>query len=201
MKFPIANVLTFTRIAMIPLVVVFFYLPSSWASPAAAIAFIIAAITDSLDGYFARKYGQTTALGAFLDPVADKLMVATALILLASHDVTKLRLIRFDPSIIVSVTAAVIVGREITISALREWMAELGARKKVAVSSLGKVKTGFQMTGLSMMLFRENLWGLPIYELGLYCLIVAAILTLWSMVVYLQAAWPELKGKTQKVGT
>lgn len=200
MKFPIANVLTFTRIAMIPLVVVFFYLPYRWASPAAAIAFIIAAITDSLDGYFARKYGQTTALGAFLDPVADKLMVATALILLASHDVTKLRLIRFDPSIIVSVTAAVVVGREITISALREWMAELGARKKVAVSSLGKVKTGFQMTGLSMMLFRENLWGLPIYELGLYCLIVAAVLTLWSMIVYLQAAWPELKGKTQKVG-
>ena len=201
MKFPIANVLTFTRIAMIPLVVVFFYLPYRWASPAAAIAFIIAAITDSLDGYFARKYGQMTALGAFLDPVADKLMVAMALILLASHDVTPLRLIWFDPSVIVSVTAAVIVGREITISALREWMAELGARGKVAVSSLGKVKTGFQMTGLSMMLFRENLWGLPIYELGLYCLIVAAILTLWSMVVYMRAAWPELRGKTQKMGT
>lgn len=200
MKFPIANVLTFTRIAMIPLVVVFFYLDYSWANPAAAIAFIVAAITDSLDGYFARKYGQTTALGAFLDPVADKLMVATALILLAGHDVSKLRLIRFDPSIIISVTAAVVVGREITISALREWMAELGARKKVAVSSLGKVKTGFQMTGLSMMLFRENLWGLPIYELGLYCLIVAAILTLWSMVIYVRIAWPDLKGKTQKVG-
>ena len=202
MKFPIANVLTFTRIAMIPVVVLFFYMPQKWASPIAAIAFIVAAITDSLDGYFARKYGQTTALGAFLDPVADKLMVATALILLASHDINKLQLlqlIRFDPSILVTVTAAVIVGREITISALREWMAELGARKKVAVSSMGKVKTGFQMTGLSMMLFRENLWGLPIYELGLYCLIVAAVLTLWSMVVYMRAAWPELKGKTQKV--
>lgn len=202
MKFPIANVLTFTRIAMIPVVVLFFYMPQKWASPVAAIAFIVAAITDSLDGYFARKYGQTTALGAFLDPVADKLMVATALILLASHDINKLQLlqlIRFDPSILVTVTAAVIVGREITISALREWMAELGARKKVAVSSMGKVKTGFQMTGLSMMLFRENLWGLPIYELGLYCLIVAAVLTLWSMVVYMRAAWPELKGKTQKI--
>jgi CDP-diacylglycerol--glycerol-3-phosphate 3-phosphatidyltransferase len=202
-KFPIANVLTFTRIAMIPVVVVFFYLPYPWASPVAAIAFTVAAITDSLDGYFARKYGQTTALGAFLDPVADKLMVGTALILLASHDINRLQLFqlyRFDPSVLVSVTAAVIVGREITISALREWMAEIGARKKVAVSSMGKVKTGFQMTGLSMMLFRENLWGLPIYELGLYCLIVAAVLTLWSMVVYLKAAWPELKGKTQKVG-
>jgi len=195
-KFPIANALTFTRIAMIPLVVVFFYLPErwQWANPAAAVAFIVAAITDSLDGYLARKLGQTTRLGAFLDPVADKLMVATALILLASHDVTRLRLIWFDPSILVSVTAAVIVGREITISALREWMAELGARRKVAVSALGKIKTIFQMTGLSMMLFRENLLGLPIYELGLYCLIAAAILTLWSMVVYLRAAWPELKG-------
>src|SRR5882724_3385284 len=120
MKFPIANVLTFTRIAMIPLVVVFFYLPERylWANPAAAVAFIVAAITDSLDGYLARRYGQTTALGAFLDPVADKLMVATALILLASHDVTTLRLTWFDPSVVVSVTAAVIVGREITISAL-----------------------------------------------------------------------------------
>jgi CDP-diacylglycerol--glycerol-3-phosphate 3-phosphatidyltransferase len=193
-KFPIANVLTFTRIAMIPLVVVFFYLPYRWASPAAAVAFIVAAVTDSLDGYLARKLGQITRLGAFLDPVADKLMVGTALILLASHDVNSLRLIWFDPSILVSVTAAVIVGREITISALREWMAEIGARRKVAVSSLGKLKTIFQMTGLSMMLFRENLLGLPIYELGLYCLIGAAILTLWSMVMYLRAAWPELKG-------
>lgn len=199
MKFPIANILTFTRIAMIPLVVVFFYLPYRWTSPAAAIAFIVAAITDSLDGYFARKYGQMTALGAFLDPVADKLMVATALILLTSHDVTPLRLIWFDPSILLAVTAAVIVGREIAISALREWMAELGARRKVAVSVLGKVKTGFQMTGLSMMLFRENLFGLPIYELGLYCLIIAAVLTLWSMVVYLRAAWPDLRGQTYKV--
>jgi CDP-diacylglycerol--glycerol-3-phosphate 3-phosphatidyltransferase len=194
MKFPIANVLTLTRIAMIPVVVVCFYLPYRWTSPAAAIAFIVAAITDSLDGYLARKLGQTTRLGAFLDPVADKLMVATALILLASHDITPLRLIWFDPSVIVTVTAAVIVGREITISALREWMAEIGARRKVAVSSLGKTKTIFQMTGLSMMLFRENLLGLPIYELGLYCLIIAAVLTLWSMVVYLRSAWPELRG-------
>jgi CDP-diacylglycerol--glycerol-3-phosphate 3-phosphatidyltransferase len=201
MKFPIANVLTFTRIAMIPLVVVFFFLPDSvrWANPAAAVAFILAAITDSLDGYLARRLGQITALGAFLDPVADKLMVATALILLASHDPQAANLVWFNPGTILTVTAAVIVGREITISALREWMAELGSRRKVAVSSLGKVKTVLQMTGLSMMLFRENLFGLPIYELGLYLLIAAAILTLWSMVVYLRAAWPDLRGKTQKV--
>jgi phosphatidylglycerophosphate synthase len=204
MKFPIANLLTGTRIATIPLVVVLFYMPQRWASPLAAVAFIVAAVTDSLDGYLARKLGQTSRLGAFLDPVADKLMVTTALILLASHDdASRLKLLQlreffalpwFDAGVIVTVTAAVIVGREIAISALREWMAELGARGKVAVSSLGKVKTGFQMTGLSMMLFRENLLGFPIYELGLYCLIVAAVLTLWSMVVYLRAAWPELKG-------
>ncbi|HTE42229.1 MAG TPA: CDP-diacylglycerol--glycerol-3-phosphate 3-phosphatidyltransferase, partial [Steroidobacteraceae bacterium] len=155
---------------------------------------IIAAITDSLDGYLARKLGQMTRLGAFLDPVADKLMVATALILLASHDVTPLRLIWFDPRITVTIAAAVVIGREITISALREWMAEIGARRKVAVSSLGKWKTILQMTGLSMMLFRENLFGLPVYELGLYCLLVAVVLTLWSMVVYLRAAWPDLRG-------
>jgi len=194
MKFPIANFLTLTRIAMIPVVVACFYLPYEWTSPAAAIAFIIAAITDSLDGYLARKLGQMTRLGAFLDPVADKLMVATALILLASHDVTPLRLIWFDPRITVTIAAAVVIGREITISALREWMAEIGARRKVAVSSLGKWKTILQMTGLSMMLFRENLFGLPVYELGLYCLLVAVVLTLWSMVVYLRAAWPDLRG-------
>jgi CDP-diacylglycerol--glycerol-3-phosphate 3-phosphatidyltransferase/cardiolipin synthase len=198
MKFPIANVLTLTRIAMIPVVVACFYLPYQWTSPAAAIAFIIAAITDSLDGYLARKLGQMTRLGAFLDPVADKLMVATALVLLASHDIAQLRLMMsfswFDPRITVTIAAAVIIGREITISALREWMAEIGARRKVAVSSIGKWKTIFQMTGLSMMLFRENLFGLPIYEVGLYCLLIAVILTLWSMVVYLRAAWPDLRG-------
>jgi CDP-diacylglycerol--glycerol-3-phosphate 3-phosphatidyltransferase len=193
-QFPIANILTLARIAMIPAVVILFYLPHPWSNPAAAIVFIMAAITDSLDGYLARKLGQMSRLGAFLDPVADKLIVAVALVLLVSHDPTQQRLLWFDSRIIVAVTAAVIVCREITISALREWMAELGARKKVAVSSMGKIKTIFQMTGLSMMLFRENLLGFPVYEIGLYCLVIAAVLTLWSMVVYLRAAWPELKG-------
>lgn len=192
MSFPIANVLTFARIIMIPLVVVLFYLPFSWANPAAATVFILAAITDSLDGYLARRLGQTSALGAFLDPVADKLMVATALILLVSHDPQPLRLIPFNPQVLITLTAAVIVGREITISALREWMAEMGARGKVAVSSLGKIKTIFQMTGLSMMLFRSDVWFIPAFELGVYCLVAAAALTLWSMVIYLRAAWPAL---------
>jgi CDP-diacylglycerol--glycerol-3-phosphate 3-phosphatidyltransferase len=190
--FPIANVLTTARIIMIPMVVVLFYLPYKWCSAATGTVFILAAITDSLDGYLARRLGQTSALGAFLDPVADKLMVATALILLVTHVPPKLAMLPFDSQMVITVTAAIIVGREITISALREWMAELGARTKVAVTSMGKVKTGFQMTGLSMMLFRSDVWFIPAYELGVYCLVVAAALTLWSMVVYLRAAWPEL---------
>ena len=180
-SFPIANILTFARIIMIPLVVVLFYLPYKWSNAAAAWVFILAALTDSLDGYLARRLGQTSALGAFLDPVADKLMVATALILLVSYDPPMLEFIKFDPHTLITLTAAVIVGREITISALREWMAEVGARGKVAVSSIGKVKTIFQMTGLSMMLFREDVWFIPAFELGFYCLVAAAALTLWSM--------------------
>jgi len=190
--FPIANVLTVARIIMIPLVVVLFYLPYGWSNPAAAIVFILAALTDSLDGYLARKLGQTSALGAFLDPVADKLMVATALILLVSYDPPTLEFFVFDPHILITLTAAVIVGREITISALREWMAEIGARGKVAVSWIGKWKTGLQMTGLSMMLFRSDVWILPAFEVGLYCLVAAAALTLWSMVMYVKASWAEL---------
>ena len=190
--FPIANILTLARIIMIPLVVVLFYMPQDWAKAATGWVFILAAVTDSLDGYLARRLGQMSALGAFLDPVADKLMVAVALILLVSYDPPFLELFVFDPHVVITLTAAVIVGREITISALREWMAEVGARAKVAVSSIGKIKTIFQMTGLSMMLFREDVWFIPAFELGFYCLVAAAALTLWSMIVYLKAAWPEL---------
>jgi CDP-diacylglycerol--glycerol-3-phosphate 3-phosphatidyltransferase/cardiolipin synthase len=178
----IANTLTVARIVMIPLVVLLFYMPTPWSNPAAAIVFALAAITDSLDGYLARKLGQTTALGAFLDPVADKLMVATALVLVVSA----------DPRWYIVLSAAVIIGREITISALREWMAAIGAGSKVAVSSLGKLKTIAQMTGLSLLLFREDLLGLPIYELGIVATVCAAALTLWSMVVYARSAWPDL---------
>lgn len=199
MKFPIANTLTFARIVMIPLVGVVFYLPYHWAHPAAATVFILAAITDSLDGYLARKLQQISALGAFLDPVADKLMVATALILLVSDEPIYLRPFHFNPHILITVTAAVIVGREITISALREWMAEMGARGKVAVSALGKIKTIFQMTGLSMMLFQWDLFTLPVFEAGVALLVAAATLTLWSMVAYVRAAWPDLAGHGPKL--
>jgi CDP-diacylglycerol---glycerol-3-phosphate 3-phosphatidyltransferase len=180
--FNIPNTLTWLRIASIPLIVVLFYMPLSWADPAAGLLFALAGVTDSLDGYLARRLGQTSRLGAFLDPVADKLVVATALVLIVSKD--------HRPAIVIA--AAVIIGREITISALREWMAEIGARRKVAVSQLGKYKTILQITGLSMMLYRWNLFGLPIYPMGVALTMVAAVATLVSMVAYLRAAWPEL---------
>jgi CDP-diacylglycerol--glycerol-3-phosphate 3-phosphatidyltransferase len=177
------NVLTVGRIVAVPLLVALFYLDHPWAHVLSASVFIAAAITDSLDGYLARRMGITSPLGEFLDPVADKLIVAVALVLLVGHD--------SRPFIVV--TAAVIIGREITVSALREWMAHLGSRAKVAVSGLGKVKTIVQMTGLSLMMFRQDVFGLPMYQIGTVLLVIAAALTLWSMVAYLQAAWPELR--------
>ena len=185
MVWNLPNTLTWLRIFAIPLVVVLYTLPYRWSDPAAGLLFAAAGITDSLDGYFARKFGQTSKLGAFLDPVADKLIVAVALVLIVSK----------DPRLVIVLTAIVIIGREIAISALREWMAELGQRKKVAVSRIGKHKTILQITGLSMMLFRWELFGLPIYQLGLTLTILAAVLTLWSMVSYLRAAWPELRAR------
>jgi CDP-diacylglycerol--glycerol-3-phosphate 3-phosphatidyltransferase len=177
------NTLTWLRIAAIPLIVVLFYMPYPWADPAAGLVFAAAGITDSLDGYLARRLGQTSRLGAFLDPVADKLVVAVALVLLVSRDQRPL----------IVLTAAVIIGREITISALREWMAEIGQRRKVAVSQLGKYKTILQIVGLSMMLFRWDLLKLPTYTVGVVLTEIAAAATLYSMVVYLRAAWPELR--------
>jgi CDP-diacylglycerol--glycerol-3-phosphate 3-phosphatidyltransferase len=184
MPWNLPNTLTWLRIAAIPLIVLLFYMPYPWADPAAGLLFAAAGVTDSLDGYFARRFGQTSRLGEFLDPVADKLIVAVALVLLVSRDSSR----------IVVLTAAVIIGREITISALREWMAEIGARRKVAVSLLGKYKTVLQITGLSMMLFRWPLFGaLPTYRIGLVLTVIAAVATLVSMVAYLRAAWPDLK--------
>ena len=183
MLWTLPNALTWMRIFSIPLVVLLFYAPYNWADPAAGLLFAAAGITDSLDGYFARRLGQTSKLGAFLDPVADKLIVAVALVLSVSK----------DPRWFVGLTASVVIGREIAISALREWMAEIGQRRKVAVSPLGKYKTIVQVTGLSMLLFRHDLFGLPIYRMGLWLTFAAAVLTLWSMVGYLRAAWPELR--------
>jgi CDP-diacylglycerol--glycerol-3-phosphate 3-phosphatidyltransferase len=183
MLWNVPNTLTWIRIAAIPLIVVFFYAPYTWADPAAGLLFAAAGITDSLDGYFARRLGQTSRLGAFLDPVADKLIVAVVLVLLVSK----------DPRALIVLTAAVTIGREIAVSALREWMAEIGQRRKVAVSQLGKYKTTLQIIGLSMMLYRRDLFGMPTYVVGVVFTVVAAVLTLYSMVTYLRVAWPELR--------
>lgn len=183
MPWNLPNTLTWLRIAAIPLIVLLFFMPYHWSDPAAGLLFAAAGVTDSLDGYFARRLGQTSRLGAFLDPVADKLIVAVALVLLISKDTRAL----------IVLTAAVIIGREITISALREWMAEIGARRKVAVSQLGKIKTILQIVGLSMMLYRTTILEFPVYRVGVVLTELAAAATLISMVAYLRAAWPELK--------
>src|SRR5262245_22285435 len=164
MLWTVPNILTWIRIAAIPLIVVLFYAPYHWADPAAGLLFAAAGITDSLDGYLARRLNQTSRLGAFLDPVADKLVVAVALVLLLSKDFPPVFGLSADRMrVLMSLTAIVIIGREIAISALREWMAELGQRAKVAVSSLGKIKTILQVVGLSMMLYRWPIFGLPIF--------------------------------------
>jgi phosphatidylglycerophosphate synthase len=207
------NTLTWLRIFAIPLVIVLFYLPFRWADPAAGLLFALAGITDSLDGYLARRMGQTSRLGAFLDPVADKLIVAVALVLLVSKEMPPIIVPGIEGldggnatlrpesvHFILVLSAIVIIGREIAISALREWMAEIGKRGKVKVSGMGKLKTILQIVGLSCMLFRWNLpiipgiFELPVFEIGLVLTVVAAVLTLMSAISYLRAAWPDLKG-------
>ncbi len=182
MTLNIPTMLTLARILMLPVIVLIFYLPYPWARPLCCAVFLIAAITDWLDGYLARKWEIESDFGAFLDPVADKLMVATVLILLVED----------GSSWWLTLPAIIIIGREITISALREWMASVGSRAKVAVSYLGKVKTTMQITALAMLLFKLDLFGLPIYTIGICALYVAAAITIWSMVDYLSVAFrPE----------
>lgn len=177
MRITVPTLLTLGRIALVPLLVVLFYLPFEWSGPAAAIAFALGGITDWLDGYLARRLDQRSAFGAFLDPVADKVIVAVALVML----------VEANPSLWMVLPAMVIIGREIVISALREWMAELGKRATVAVSVVGKVKTTAQITALILMLFEHPIAGLPTFQIGFVLLYVAAALTLWSMVAYLRA--------------
>lgn len=178
----IPNILTLTRIGLIPVFVVVFYLPVPWARPACAIVFTAAALTDWLDGWLARRWHQTSPFGAFLDPVADKLMVAIALVLL----------VQSDPRIVLVLPAAVIIGREITVSALREWMAAIGFRARVAVSTVGKFKTTAQMIAIVLLILHRPVFGIPVLPIGMLLLYVAAGLTLWSMLLYLHAAWPSL---------
>lgn len=185
MPFNLPILLTWLRIVAIPLLIAVYYLPTAWATPyerdlAATILFCAAALTDWADGYLARRLNQTSAFGAFLDPVADKLMVAAALIVLV-------QLGRTD-----AIVAMIIIGREITISALREWMAKIGASKSVAVSMLGKIKTTAQMLALPMLLYYAPLAGFDMKVVGNWLIWIAALLTLWSMGYYLRMAWPEI---------
>jgi len=181
MRLNLPNTLTLIRIAMIPVIVVAFYLPFEWARPACAWIYAAAAITDWFDGYLARKLDQQSSLGAFLDPVADKLIVAVALVLLVS----------VYNNVFIVISTCVIIGREITISALREWMAEVGKSSKVSVSMLGKIKTTAQMFAIIFLLHRDDWIGIPTYPVGFGLLIIAAVLTIVSMVIYLRAARQE----------
>ena len=191
MPFNIPILLTWLRIILIPLLVALYYVPASWAIPGgrdlvATVVFVVAAWTDWLDGYLARRWNETSAFGAFLDPVADKLMVAAALIILVYLDRVG------------ALIAVVIIGREITISALREWMAQIGAHKSVAVSMIGKVKTAAQMSAIPLLLYYEPIGGIDIQLMGTGLIYIAAVLTLWSMAYYVRMAWPYLVGQDKK---
>ncbi len=180
----IPNILTVLRIVLIPVFVLVFFSPYSWANIASTAIFGLAALTDWLDGYLARRLKQLSVFGAFLDPVADKLMVAVALVLLVQD----------NPTAVFAIPAAVIVGREIAISALREWMSEIGERTKVKVSVIGKVKTTAQMVSILLLLFKSPIGPFPTHDVGMILMYLAAVLTLWSMIVYMRAAWPVITG-------
>lgn len=185
MPLTIPNLLTWLRIILIPIFVAIYYLPEGWVSPhwlnfTAALIFALAALTDWLDGYLARVLNQSSAFGAFLDPVADKLMVAAALIVLVNLDRVDL------------LVTLVIIGREIAISALREWMAAVGARKSVAVSFVGKIKTASQMTAILLLLYHDPVARIDIQKIGTVLIYLAALLTLASMAYYIKKAWPQI---------
>ncbi|MBX3725272.1 MAG: CDP-diacylglycerol--glycerol-3-phosphate 3-phosphatidyltransferase [Xanthomonadales bacterium] len=182
--------LTLARIAMMPVLVACFYLPAKGGNVIAAFLFVAIALTDWLDGWLARRYGLTSAFGAFLDPVADKLTVTVVLFLIVQQ----------DPTALMAILGAIIVGREISITALREWMATIGRHTHIRVAGLGKFKTIVQMVALTLLLYQHDLWGIPIYEIGRWLLVVAAALTLWSGGIYLRAAWPHMRGDALVAG-
>jgi CDP-diacylglycerol--glycerol-3-phosphate 3-phosphatidyltransferase len=186
LTFNVPMALTWARIAMIPVIVGIFYLPDTWLpdhwkNAVACWLFVVAAVTDAFDGYIARRYGMVSRLGAFLDPVADKLMVCAALVVLLS-------LGRVDAFV-----ALIIIGREITVSALREWMAQIGKSASVAVNSLGKFKTILQMVAVPMLLYHDLLFGvIDVRLIGTVLIYLAAALTVYSMLIYLRLAWPHM---------
>lgn len=189
MQYNLPNLLTSLRILLVPVLVIFFYLPVSWSNEAATFIFMVAGATDWLDGYLARRLNQTSAFGAFLDPVADKIIVAVALILIVDENPTQ-----FD-GFYMSIAAAIIIGREVTISALREWMAEVGSRSNIAVSVIGKIKTSAQMMALVFLLYGDPVFGISTAFIGFVLLYLSVFLTLWSMIDYISSALPVLQDK------
>jgi CDP-diacylglycerol--glycerol-3-phosphate 3-phosphatidyltransferase len=189
------NILTIVRILVIPFFVLVFYLPISWGHPAAATIFALACVTDWLDGYLARSLKQATKFGAFLDPVADKLMVSIALVMIVAEAqfqfVSATSKMFALPAFMITIPAAIIVSREVVVSALREWMAEIGKRTSVVVSNLGKVKTTVQMMALTVLIYCDPTTSASIIVIGYVLLYLSVVLTIWSMVIYLKAAWPE----------
>ena len=181
------TILTLFRIALLPVMVGVFYAGFHGANIAAAVIFLAAAITDWLDGFLARRFDQYSRFGAFLDPVADKLMVAVTLFLLVQE----------NPTPLLAIVSAIIVGREIAISALREWMAEIGARGLVKVAMLGKIKTVMQIVAIVVLLYQHESAGFRLFHVGEALLVVAAALTIWSGLDYLRAAWPAMRGDRQ----
>ena len=188
MQLNVPNILTLFRILLVPIMVIAFFLPYRGTNVIAAGVFALGALTDWLDGWIARRFGQTSAFGEFLDPVADKLSVTVALFLI----------IQADPSPFLAIVASVIVGREITISALREWMAEIGERARVRVAGIGKIKTIVQMVAIIVLLYRHERIGSPLYQGGEWLLIVAAALTIWSGAMYVRAAIPVLRDRAAR---
>lgn len=190
------NLLTLGRIVAIPLLVILFYLPVKWGHVAATVVFVIASMTDWLDGYLARYLQQSTKLGAFLDPVADKLMVSIALMLIVAEQtfryVSVPDMVITIPTAVTTIPAMVIVAREIIVSALREWMAEIGKRASVAVSNLGKIKTALQMVAITILLYCNDLTNPTLIISGLVLLYISAVLTIWSMLLYLKAAYVQV---------
>ena len=183
MTLTLPTIITLARIALIPLFVVVFYLPYGWANLASAAIFALASISDWVDGYLARSLKQESAFGAFLDPVADKLMVVVAIILI----------VQTNPSIYIALPSIIIVAREISISALREWMAELRKSATVKVSFIGKAKTTAQLISLLLLIYGEPVNGIPIFKIGLGLYFLAALFTIISMFIYLRAAWPVIR--------
>ncbi|ORU89540.1 MAG: CDP-diacylglycerol--glycerol-3-phosphate 3-phosphatidyltransferase [Cycloclasticus sp. symbiont of Poecilosclerida sp. M] len=179
----IPTLLTLLRIALIPVLIAVFYWPNEEARTWCTIILITSSLTDWFDGFLARQLNLQTPFGEFLDPVADKLTVVVILVLI----------VQANPHVYVAIPAAIIIGREVFVASLREWMAELGKRAALKVSWIGKCKTGFQMLAMVCLLYSQNLFGIPVEMIGLVAIYIAAILTLWSLWQYIELALPEFK--------